>query len=85
LDHVIFGEAVSNSEWRRWVEAQRFFDGRFKVWQRSTVFESRQSLAAHNGIKLSLNAFLHVGEEHHGQQERGDARRRLLAAEIILV
>jgi hypothetical protein len=25
-----------------------------------------------------LNAFLHVGEENHRQQERGDARRSLL-------
>jgi hypothetical protein len=31
-----------------------------------------------------LNAFLHVGEENHSQQERGDARRRLVNRKKIV-
>lgn len=77
MDYVIFDEAVCNSEWRGGMEAQRFFDGRLEVWQRRSILETRQSLAAHDSVQLRLNALLHAGEENHGQQERGDARRRL--------
>ena len=81
MDHVIFDEAVRDSEWRRRVEAQRFFDGRFEVWQRRPVLERRQSLAAHDRVELGLNTLLRLGEEDHGEQERGDARRRLRSQE----
>jgi hypothetical protein len=77
LDHIVFDEPVSNSEWRRWVETKRFFDGRFEVWQRGPILERWQPLAANNGVKLSLDPLLHVREEHHGQQECAYTRRRL--------
>src|SRR6266850_2895082 len=77
LDYVIFDEAMRNSEGRRRMEAQRFFDGRVEVRQCRPVLERRESLAAHDGVELGLNALLHVGEEDHAEQEGGDTRRRL--------
>ena len=62
LHDVVFDEAVCDSEGRRRVETQRFFDGRFEIWQRGSVFECWQPLATHYGIELSLHAFLHVRE-----------------------
>ena len=78
LDDVVFDETMRDSERSRRVETQRFFDGRFEIWERGSVFERWQPLATHYGIELSLHAFLHVREEHHRKEECGDARCRLL-------